>query len=195
MTEQSAPQKVQYGTLTPQDIGRIGVAAAKTQFAYMAVGDATKKTPNLHIRAAMDPDGLVGMIEVAQGVFGDGEQFAKYTSLDGGKLETVNEHAVDSGEAARELGIAYNNKAPSEVAHLFGSVSGVEPDKDDPRNWNGAAYEMGRVRINGVVHTKRFGMACSGVEGEVDRAVSKAGVAAMVAVWSLDTKARHGLTV
>lgn len=188
MTKNPTTTLVPYGTLSVADIGKIGIDAACAMFAHLLSG-VSHEEPDAHLRAAMDLDGADGMTQADEHTIGNGQQYAKNTSLDGGKLETVNEHGTDSGEEARELGIVYNDTV-TQRGGTFGDDNHIEPDDNDPRNWTGGAFAMGRVRLGGKVYTKRFGFATSGIEGNLDKVVSKAGAHAMAAAWELDMTAR-----
>ena len=176
MIAQTRPAVV-YGTLTDDDITRIGIEAAVAAFEHAIESGRTQGT-NLYIRAAIQPDGEAGLDMVETGTFNvnDGEQYAPNTTIESGKLATVNRYRMDSDAAVYQFGL-------DDVA---------DGNHDDPRGWTGGAFDEGVLRLdNGMALRRSFAMACSGDYGHIDREVSKAGTAAMVSAWALDQKTRY----
>lgn len=165
-----------YGTLTEEDIAKIGLVAAREAFKVAVKIGLTKEAPDLHVRVAIEASGdEPDLREAGELAIGAGAKYGVNTRIDTGKLSTVATYRADTDQF----------------------VWDVEPDfkKNDPRGWMGGVIDVGRFKsVNGqLALLKYFGVACSGVEGAVDRFVSKAAAAAMAAAWILDMKARYDL--
>lgn len=171
---------VNYLELTDDELAQLGLDAAKEHFTYLC-GKGRVTNDSLHARYGMsaefiedgriDPD----IVEIAEKDIGlDGHTFAVNTGMDG-KLGTVAKYDCDSNDATID----------------FGLEAVADGDPGDPRGWTGGAFLLARIKLDGVTYARKFGMACSGVQGSHDLICARTGAQDAAGAWMERVKARH----
>lgn len=171
MSKMRVETAVRYAAMTDREIGMGGACAAQQYFGNLVRRGETREG-NTSLAVVLGVEMEHRFVELGHAKVGPSwGDFVQYVTPQGGKLEIVVRHRVNSGES---------------TARAFG----IEVDPDDPRWWIGGVCLSRQFVVDGELVEVNFAGAASGDYGDVDAAVVTVGLAEMARLWGLRIKAR-----